>query len=255
MNLFCEYIKYLVKRQGRHQIHSPFVFDFVDVCIKTKVKNEDKNLYKKYKSFHFKNKSKYQFEQYGAGSRNKNRPNSISTYSKTASSQGKKWKLLYSISKHYKPNQILELGTNFGFGTLALHLGNPLAKITTVEGSKTLSEINKKSFISFQLENIHLENKTFNSYFEVTKIDNFDLIFIDGDHRGQAVLENINKALAISHDNTLIIIDDIRWSSDMYEAWKQIILDKRFHLTMDLFQVGIIAKMPGKEKEHFVIKY
>ena len=53
----------------------------------------------------------------------------------------------------------------------------------------------------------------------------------------------------------MIIIDDIRWSKDMYLAWKQIIDDKRFNLTMDLFQLGIIAKMQGKEKEHFIVKY
>ncbi|MFN5909808.1 MAG: hypothetical protein ACK45H_00605, partial [Bacteroidota bacterium] len=32
MNLLFEYIKYRWKAKGRHGIHSPFIYDFVDKC-------------------------------------------------------------------------------------------------------------------------------------------------------------------------------------------------------------------------------
>jgi hypothetical protein len=41
----------------------------------------------------------------------------------------------------------------------------------------------------------------------------------------------------------------------MLQAWKQIILDKRFHLTIDLFKLGIVLLKQNKEKEHFILHY
>jgi hypothetical protein len=40
----------------------------------------------------------------------------------------------------------------------------------------------------------------------------------------------------------------------MFKAWKKIIKNENFHLTMDLFRMGIISKRPMQAKEHFVVK-
>lgn len=255
MNIIYEYIKYLVKGQGRHQVHSPFVFDLVDVCFRNRVANSDLNKVKKFKQGLFKDKTNYTFESFGAGSKKGNEQKTIAEYAKNASTFGKYWKLLYLISNHYKPKNILELGTNFGFGTLALHLGSPNSNITTIEGSETLFRINKKSFDNLNLQNINFKNNTFDLFFKTELSAKFDLVFLDGDHRGKAVMENLNHIIKHSHDQTIIIIDDIRWSKDMFDTWKQIVDDKRFHLTLDLFRMGIILPMSTKEKEHFIISY
>jgi hypothetical protein len=41
----------------------------------------------------------------------------------------------------------------------------------------------------------------------------------------------------------------------MLAAWEQIIADKRFHLTIDLFKLGIVLLKTKKEKEHFILRY
>jgi hypothetical protein len=255
MNLFYEYIKYLLKGQGRHQVHSPFVFDFVDVCLRKEVAQLDKEKFKTLKKYLSNDKTLYKFESFGAGSKKGNKPKTIAEYSKNSSTYGKFWDLLYLISSHYKPKNILELGTNFGFGTLAFHLGSPNSKIISIEGSKTLFDINSTSFNTSGFENIEFINNTFEGFFQLEFTTDFDLVFIDGDHRGKAVLENLSQILKHTHDQSIIIIDDIRWSKDMFDTWKQIIEDKRFHLTLDLFRMGIIIPMSTKEKEHFIIRY
>jgi predicted O-methyltransferase YrrM len=255
MNLIYEYIKYLAKGQGRHQVHSPFVFDFVDVCLRGEVAQTDKIKFKTFQQSLLTDKNKYLFDRFGAGSKKGNKPKTISEYSKNASTFGKYWKLLYLISNHYKPKNILELGTNFGFGTLALHLGFPNSKITTIEGSKTLFDINNKSFKSTDFKTIEFINNSFEAFFQSEFTIKYDLVFLDGDHRGKAVLDNLNQILKHTHDQSIIIIDDIRWSNDMFDTWKQIIDDKRFHLTLDLFRMGIVIPLSTKEKEHFIIRY
>ncbi len=255
MNIICEYIKYKSKAKGRHQIHSPFVYNLVDVCFELKVAPNDKRLLKKYKEKLYTDKRNYDFDFFGAGSKRKRRSTNIKKHAKNAGTKGKYWDLLYKLSSHYKPTNILELGTNFGFGTLAFKLGFPEVSIESIEGSKTLHSINQINFNSIPINKINLLNYSFESFFKQKNDTFYDIVFIDGDHIGNHLLKNIENVLKNCHSETLIIIDDIRWSTDMLLAWKQIIADKRFNLTIDLFKLGIILLMPSKEKEHFILKY
>ena len=255
MNIVCEYIKYIAKAKGRHGIHSPFVFDLVNVCFNIKVAKNDKITLDNYLSILYSDKKTYLFDTYGAGSKSKKTYTTIESLAQKASTKGKYWKLLYRISKHYKSTNILELGTNFGLGTLAFKLGNPFSFIKSIEGSKTLNDINKHNFFNLKLENIDFIQSSFEDFFTQQNDSIYDLVFIDGDHIGKNLLSNLDKTLQNCHNETLIIIDDIRWSADMLSAWEQIIADKRFHLTIDLFKLGIVLLKTNKEKEHFILRY
>ena len=255
MNIICEYIKYIAKAKGRHHIHSPFVFDLVDICFNLKVATNDKKTLDNYLSALYSDKKTYIFDTYGAGSKSKKTHTTIKSLAQKASTKGKYWELLYRISKHYKSKNILELGTNFGLGTLAFKLGNPFSFIKSIEGSNTLIEINRNNFNNFKLNNIDFIQSTFEEFFKQRNDLTYDLVFIDGDHIGKNLLTNLDKTLQNCHNETLIIIDDIRWSIDMLAAWEQIIADKRFHLTIDLFKLGIILLKTDKEKEHFILRY
>lgn len=255
MNIICEYIKYIAKAKGRHHIHSPFVFDLADVCFNLKVATNDKKTLDNYLSALYSDKKTYIFDTYGAGSKSKKTHTTIKSFAQKASTKGKYWELLYKISKHYKSKNILELGTNFGLGTLAFKLGNPFSFIKSIEGSNTLIEINRNNFNNFKLNNIDFIQSTFEEFFKQRNDLTYDLVFIDGDHIGKNLLTNLDKTLQNCHNETLIIIDDIRWSIDMLAAWEQIIADKRFHLTIDLFKLGIILLKTDKEKEHFILRY
>ncbi len=255
MNIICEYIKYIAKAKGRHHIHSPFVFDLIDVCFSQKVAEKDKKILAQYTSLLYNDKNKYEFDSFGAGSKRKQTHIQIKNFAKIARSKGKYWELLYKISKHYKPKRILELGTNFGFGSLAISLGNSLGEIDTIEGSKTLYEINTKNSTTLPNHKINFHHTTFDRFFENQTEIKYDLIFIDGDHTSKQLFKHLEKSLKHTHNDTIIIIDDIRWSTDMLQAWKQIILDKRFHLTIDLFKLGIVLLKQNKEKEHFILHY
>jgi predicted O-methyltransferase YrrM len=255
VNIIYEYIKYIAKAKGRHHIHSPFVFELVDVCFNLRVATNDKKTLNNYLSALYSDKKTYIFDTYGAGSKSKKTHTTIKSLAQKASTKGKYWELLYRISKHYKSKNILELGTNFGLGTLAFKLGNPFSFIKSIEGSNTLIEINRNNFNNFKLNNIDFIQSTFEEFFKQRNDLTYDLVFIDGDHIGKNLLTNLDKTLQNCHNETLIIIDDIRWSTDMLAAWEQIITDKRFHLTIDLFKLGIILLKTDKEKEHFILKY
>ena len=65
------------------------------------------------------------------------------------------------------------------------------------------------------------------------------LIFIDGNHRKEPVINYFNQMAEMSDSNTVIIIDDINYSREMAEAWNEIKLHEKVSVTIDIFRMGI----------------
>ena len=251
MHLIREYINYIRKAQGRHQIHSPFVYNFVDSCLKTTIPKAYKNKTKQFTQRLSSNHTTIKTTDFGAGSKKMGQIRTVSSIYKNACCKGTYAHLLYKLCNYYQPKYILELGTNLGVGTFFLHEGNPNSKIVSVDGCTETQSIAKQNLTHTNLLFVHSKFEDFLKNLEPQK---FDLIYIDGDHRGEALLKYLKMLENYSHDDTIFVLDDIRWSKDMFEAWKTIIASKDFHLTLDLFKMGIIMKKSGKEKEHFTIK-
>ncbi len=251
MHLIREYINYIRKAQGRHQIHSPFVYNFVDSCLKTKIPQAFKNKTKQFTQRLSSSLTKVKTTDFGAGSKKMGEIRTISAIYKNASCKRTYAQLLYKLTNYYHPKSVLELGTNLGVGTFFLHEGNPNAKIVSVDGCIETQNIAKQNLTH---DNLLFVQSKFEDFIKNLEPQKFDLIYIDGDHRGESLLKYLNMLGNYSHDDTIFVLDDIRWSKDMFEAWKTIIASKDFHLTLDLFKMGIIMKKSGKEKEHFIIK-
>lgn len=190
---------------------------------------------------------------FGAGSKKMGKTRKVSEIFQTSSSKGKYGELLYKIAHHYKPKQVLELGTSLGIGTVHLAKGNPSGTVETVEGCPNTFHVANNNLQFFDIGNVITHNTTFDAYLKhYQKI--WNLVFIDGHHDGEALLHYIDILYPHLEDDSLVILDDIRWSAGMLTAWNALLTDSRFHLTIDLFRVGIIAKRHIQAKEHFVIK-
>ncbi|MCJ8288919.1 MAG: class I SAM-dependent methyltransferase [Crocinitomicaceae bacterium] len=254
MFLPLEYIKYRWNAKGRHGIHSPFVYDFVDNCLRIKLKAEDtsilNNLFGRLKN----SRQEIEIQDFGAGSKKLGSKRKVSAIFKMSSSKGKYGKLLYRLSKHYQPKEILEFGTSLGVGSTYLALGSNNSTITTVEACKNTRTVALENLKD--LDSIESKLGTFVDYLaELPKEKQFDMIFIDGHHDGEALIQYLNQLQKHAHDETLFILDDIRWSDSMKAAWEEISNDSRFHMSMELFRVGIVSRRSHMEKEKFVIRY
>ena len=84
-----EYIKYIRKAKGRHQIHSPYVFDFVNVCIRKKLPKNDKKKIQLFQKSLKKSKEKIQIKEFGAGSKKLGNLRSVYKMFATSSTKGK----------------------------------------------------------------------------------------------------------------------------------------------------------------------
>ncbi len=178
----------------------------------------------------------------------------MSDISKNAGITKKRAQLLFRISKYFKPNSILELGTSLGMSTCALSLGNPKAKITTIEGCPETSAIAKEQFKLYKLNNINLIVNEFENELNSLKSKKFDFIYIDGNHQKEATINYFNTLLKSVHNDSLMIFDDIHWSKGMTEAWETIKQDPNVTLTIDTFYWGFVFFRKEQEKQHFTIR-
>ena len=255
MNNLFEYIKYRWNAKSRHGIHSPFVYDLTDRCFKITIDEafmrKRKQLFKTLRH----NKSVLNIKDLGAGSKKLSEKRMVSTIFKVSSSKGKYADLLYRISAFYKPQTILELGTSLGTGTIHLSKGNPASKITTIEGCPQTRKEALKTVDFMQCENIECIESDFKSFIANEMHSNIDLLYIDGHHDGEALKTYLNQLDMWISNDTLILLDDIRWSNSMYQAWKEIISEEKYHVSIDLFRMGLIMKRSQQEKEHFILNY
>lgn len=256
IRLVREYINYWLKAKNRHGVHSPFVYEFNDKCLTFEVPETAKKKYLNYRNQLLSDTSSIEITDFGAGSKKLGNHRRIKDIARVSGNSKKYAYLIYRIVHHYKPQHMLELGTSLGLGTLMMQLGSPKGEIQTVEGCKATHSYTLDHFPQPENESIKFHHSTFVDY--IASLDpkvKFDFIFIDGDHRGdkvRAILSSLKRHL---HDETIILLDDIRWSFDMQTMWESIVKSEKHHVSVDLFKMGMLVPRRHQATEHFVIRY
>ncbi|MNK05052.1 hypothetical protein D3C87_229270 [compost metagenome] len=245
---------FLLKSKGRHGIHSPFVFDFVDNCLTTKVDKNFLTSRKIWQQITKKNRETFKITDLGVGSKQMGSTRSVAELAKKASSNGLYGELLWKIAHYYKPAFMLELGTSIGTGSIHLKAGNPDSHLITVEGCDAILSKALQQFDYWKLSGITTICSSFDDFLQLPPIGKYDLAFIDGNHSGEATLNYVNKLFEQSHNQTIFILDDIRWNDDMWEMWQQLVSDERFHVSIDLGRMGLLCRREEQTKEHFVLR-
>ena len=251
---------YFKAKNGKgHGVHSPFVFDFIIHVLNDKKKYD---CYKKIEPLRknlLKNNSSIEVEDFGAGSAIipfKNRK--IKDIARSSLKKKKYAQLLFRIAKYYQPKTIVELGTSFGISTCYLVCANKSSKVFTLEGSKNIAKTALQNFKQIESKNIELIRGEFEKTLPLLfdKIENVDLLFIDGNHRKKPTLDYFNLYLKKSKNSSIFIFDDIHWSKEMEEAWELIKQHSLVTMTIDLFFIGLVFfSKDFKVKQHFTIRF
>ncbi|MEO5776448.1 MAG: class I SAM-dependent methyltransferase [Flavobacterium sp.] len=258
LHLIKSYLNFLWKSKNEHGVHSPFVFNLVTKCFYDKKKYAEYSILKNYRNSLLANKNTIEVTDFGVGSRVfKNNTRAINQIAKNAGISAKRAELLFRITNYFQPNNILEIGTSLGLATSALSLGNPKAKITTLEGCSETSLVAKKQFEDFNLDNINPVVVEFSEYLKSYQLSavSYQLIYFDGNHSKQATLEYFELLLPTITNESIWIFDDIHWSAEMEEAWEIIHNHPKVTVTIDTFQWGIVFFREKQLKEHFVIRF
>lgn len=261
LKLVQKYLRYyFTAYNGRgHGMHSPFVFDFIVNVLNDKTQYPAYQQVEALRNQLVKDPTILEVQDFGAGSTvDKTNQRTIASIAKNAAKPAKFGQLLYRMVNYYKPQIILELGTSLGITTSYLSLAKPDAKLITMEGSSAIAEMARQNFRTLKLQNAFLREGNFDQTLStvISGLSSVDFAFIDGNHRQEPTERYFNQLLPVLNNNSILIFDDIHWSSEMEEAWKNIQQHPAVRCTIDLFFIGIVLlRQEFKEKQHFSIRF
>jgi predicted O-methyltransferase YrrM len=259
--LALKYLQYYFTASNSkgHGMHSPFVFDFINHVLNNRMNYRVPEGIERIRSKLLQDNSLIEVEDHGAGSaQTREAKRKISAIAATALKNKKYNSLFYRLVSHYKPNHIIELGTSLGLTTASMALANPHASITTVEGSASIAKEAGKTFSELALGNIDLLNAPFDKVLSniITTLPQIDLVYIDGNHQLEPTLHYFNQVIPFVHNDTILVFDDIHWSSGMEEAWKRIRASESVRATIDIFFLGFVFfRAEFREKQNFTIRF
>ncbi len=263
------YLKFLLKSQNDHGLHSPFVYDLVTKCFYDKTLYPDYRLIKNYRNDLLRNRQKIKVTDFGAGSRVfRSDIRLVFAIAKNAGITLHRAKLLYRLTNYLNIQNALELGTSLGIATSAM-AANRSTKLTTIEGCKETAKIAEHQFKKYDLDNIQLINTDFDTAISQQistknhtqqtrnnkqKTSNYDLIFFDGNHKKEATLKYFEELLPTAHNDSVFIFDDIHWSPGMEVAWKEIKKHPEVTVTIDTYKWGLVFFRKEQAKQDFIIR-
>ena len=256
--MISDYIKYLLKAKNEHSLHSPFLFEFYTKVLK------DKTIYPAYNSIEtlrkqlLKDQRKIKITDFGAGSKlNNENTRKIKDIARRSQKRPKLAKLFFRIIQFNTYKNIIDLGTSLGLTTSYLAINNIDSKVITFEGCPETAKIAQENFEKLSLKNIKIIvgniDETLPKELENTKT--IDFAFFDANHRFEPTMSYFNQCLTKINDNSCFIFDDIYWSNEMKQAWKEIKNHSSVSISIDLFWVGIVFFRKKQPKQEFVLKF
>lgn len=261
IQLAFKYLRYYITASNGkgHGVHSPFVFDFIH-----RVLNDDRQFYayqpvENLRRLLLVDHRELRIEDFGAGSRvEKQQTRKVSEIATSSLKPIKYGQLLFRIVDHYAPEHILELGTSLGITSAYLAMANPQASLTTMEGAAAVANVARDNFQKLGIKNLRLIEGDFDITLPVwlEQGRQIDLAFIDGNHRYEPTLNYFKQILKHTDEYSILIFDDIHWSKEMEDAWKEIQAHDAVTLSIDLFFIGIVFfRKEFKVKQNISIRF
>lgn len=148
---------------------------------------------------------------------------------------------IYTFVKMRKPKTILELGTCCGFSAITMALANNKGKVVTIEGAKEIAQVARSNIQKAGCHNITQITGRFSDVLDDTLKEIFpiEFAFIDGHHDKEATLNYFRRIRPFMANASVMVFDDISWSSGMKEAWTQILAESGEMKCENLGKIGV----------------
>ncbi|MFW5707606.1 MAG: class I SAM-dependent methyltransferase [Bacteroidota bacterium] len=263
LQMILKYPSWYLKARNRHGIHSPFLYDFIDKCLYAKtsrhlftdIEQERKRLAT--------SREVIFYSDPGAGpsgsipAENKTITRSVAQITSSSLTSATYGRLFYRMIRYFNYTKVLEMGTSLGITTSYLAKAGRRVRVVTLEGAEPVAEKASEVFNNLGLTNIALIRGNFESQLPdvLQKENTFDMVFLDGDHKGEKVLKYFDLLVKHIPPAGVVVIDDIRWSSSMNNAWNQIVSHPKVTISLDLYFMGIVFLNPNLSQEQIAVRF
>lgn len=259
--LAFKYLRYYLTAQNSkgHGIHSPFVYRFVREVLNNRAPIEAAAQIEALRKELLHDKRQLTVDDFGAGSvSGMRKQRSISQIAANSLKPPKYARLLYRMVQYFQPEKIIELGTSLGITTAYMASAAQQAQLVTLEGAGNIAAVAAENFRKLSLYNVQSVVGRFDEVLPeiLQQIKQIDFAFIDGNHRYTPTMDYFHLLRQHSHHQTVLVFDDIHWSSEMEKAWKDIQQHPDVTLTLDLFFLGIVfMRKEQLQRQHFILRF
>jgi len=231
------YIKHLFHTRHRygHGIHSPYLFEFINGVL-------------------FNSKG---FIPPPAVIAEHRKLRSANAFVKRSSVSEKYGLLLFRITRWFRPEMIIELGTGLGVSTMYLSSGSPETPLHSIEGDKDRAALAAQLICRCSPGPVSIHWGRMEEKLEdiIPLLPQRFVAFVDGNHHYEPTLDYVRKLVERAGNEALIIMDDIYWSRGMQKAWKEIITWPEIRVNIDLFHLGVLLLRKDLPKTEIKIKF
>ncbi|MBK9338722.1 MAG: class I SAM-dependent methyltransferase [Lewinellaceae bacterium] len=252
------FLRFYLAAQTRYQVHSPFVFDFVNFVL------EDQRWYYAFEDIEALRREMRRspvvldMADHGAatlGTAPVLRQVPVRQLARTVASSPAQGRLLFRLAQWMRPERILELGTSVGIGTMYLASAAPNARFITLEGSEACAHVARTNL---GILDLHHRTEVVGGAFQDTllpalqQLGRVDMVFFDGHHTEASTGNYLEQCLAFSHERTVLVFDDVYWSPGMTAAWEKVKQHPKVTCTVDIFDLAVAFLNPDLgAKQHF----
>ncbi|MBK7912129.1 MAG: class I SAM-dependent methyltransferase [Saprospiraceae bacterium] len=235
------YSRYYLSAKSIYQMHAPYLFELLQF-----VYDPDRNYYDFIKIHEASKSLESNYNLIAENDFSKTHQQaglSIGAMYKKSGHTLTAYECLYRLVTFIKPKNSLELGASVGMSGLSMALANKYGIHTSVEGNSSLAESTNRLFQNYELNSARCLHSRFDEFLSNNPRSNlFDFVFIDGDHRYQATLDNFNKLLDMLTEDAVLLIDDIHWSAEMHKAWIELSRHPSIHCSLEMMRWGLLFK-------------
>lgn len=244
-------INFYLSGQTIYSVHSPALFQLLHF-----IKDKSRRYYafdaiEKQRKLLLKNTTLIERKDFGAGSKSgKPKKRSIKSIASTDLSSPSQCCEMFRLVECTQVSKILELGTSLGISSAYLASANKNAQLITVEGDKQLINIACDISKNLSLKNVSFHEKKFRDFLNKNR-DTYDLVFLDGHHTYKHTVQYTHLLEPQLHPYSIVVVDDIFWSSGMHKAWKELVASGKWDCTVAFHNYGLLIKNPDfKEPIH-----
>lgn len=148
---------------------------------------------------------------------------------------------LYLCANARRAKTILELGSSAGISGCFLASAGDCQRFITVEGSSELAKLAETN-LSHVARNFEVVNASFTDALDrilPTLRHGVDMAYMDGDKEKHALCRSFERLTPHLNSGSVVVFDDIHWSSEMWEAWQVLRRWKGFSHTITAGRFGV----------------
>lgn len=255
---FFSALRFLLRSQNAHSLHSPFAYYFYNHILHPKEEEVTSSfsLIEQKRASYLKSDERVSGIEFGANGSGERVEQKLARIARSSLKKPSRARLICRIAALNEPKTIIEFGTCLGITTAYLASSLGQAQIITMEGNHARSVISRKFFLELGIENILLEEGEFSGLIDqvLKRFPLPDVVFLDGNHRRIPTLYYYSKLRPHLHEKSIVIVDDIRWSGEMFAAWLEMKSDAQVQMSIELMDMGILFFKKEIFPQHFFLR-